>query len=44
MQTGRRLQRKGAVKLATELSDYVMEMEACYGAHHLDRRLRDQGH
>ena len=40
----RRLQREGVVKLATELPGCVMAMEACCGAHHLGRRLRDQGH
>jgi transposase len=40
----RRLQREGVVKLAAELPGCVMAMEACCGAHHLGRRLRDQGH
>ncbi len=40
----RRLQREGVVKLATELPGCVMAIEACCGAHHLGRRLRDQGH
>jgi transposase len=40
----RRLNRDGVVKLAAELPHCVMAMEACCGAHHLGRRLRDQGH
>jgi hypothetical protein len=40
----RRLQRDGAVKLAAGLPGCVMAIEACCGAHHLGRRLRDQGH
>jgi transposase len=40
----RRLQREGVVKLAADLPGCVMAMEACCGAHHLGRRLRDQGH
>ena len=40
----RRLQRKGVIKLAADLPGCVMAMEACCGAHHLGRRLRDQGH
>src|SRR4051794_16999708 len=40
----RRLQREGVVKLAMGLQGCVMAMEACCGAHHLGRRLRDQGH
>jgi transposase len=40
----RRLHRDGVVKLAAGLSGCVMAMEACRGAHHLGRRLREQGH
>ena len=40
----RRLQREGVVKLAAGLPGCVMAMEACCGANHLGRRLRDQGH
>ncbi len=40
----RRLNRDGVVKLAAGLPRCVMAMEACCGAHHLGRRLRDQGH
>ena len=40
----RRLQREGVVKLAAGLPRCVMAMEACCGAHHLGRKLRDQGH
>ncbi len=40
----RRLQREGVVKLAAGLPGCMMAMEACCGAHHLGRRLRDQGH
>lgn len=40
----RRLHRDGVVKLAAGLPSCVMAMEACCGAHHLGRLLRDQGH
>ena len=40
----RRLQREGVVKLAADLPGCMMAMEACCGAHHRGRRLRDQGH
>jgi transposase len=40
----RRQHRDGVVKLAAGLPSCVMAMEACCGAHHLGRRLRDQGH
>jgi transposase len=40
----RRLQRDGVVKLAAGLPGCVVAMEACCGAHHLGRKLRDQGH
>jgi transposase len=40
----RRLHRDGVVKLAGGLSSCVMAMEACCGAHHLGRILRDHGH
>src|SRR4051794_23134640 len=40
----RRLTRDGVVKLAAGLPGCMMAMEACCGAHHLGRRLRDQGH
>src|SRR3954469_25418879 len=40
----RRLQRDGVVKLAAGLPSCLMAMEACCGAHHLGRKLRDQGH
>ena len=40
----RRLHRDGVVELAAGLPSCVMAMEACGGAHHLGRRLRDQGH
>jgi transposase len=40
----RRLQREGVIKLAEGLPGCMMAMEACCGAHHLGRRLRDQGH
>jgi transposase len=39
----RRLQREGVVKLAAGLPGCVMAMEACCAAHHLGRRLHDQG-
>jgi transposase len=40
----RRLHRDRVVKLAAGLPSCVMAMEACCGAHHLGRTLRDQGH
>jgi transposase len=40
----RRLHRDGVIRLAAGLPRCVMAMEACCGAHHLGRRLRDQGH
>src|SRR3712207_4395055 len=40
----RRLSRDGVVKLAAELPRCVGAMDACCGAHHLGRVLRDQGH
>src|SRR5215210_604822 len=40
----RRLNRDGVVKLAAGLPGCVMAMEACCGAHHLGRRLREWGH
>src|SRR6478735_5965639 len=40
----RRLQREGVVKLAAELPHCVVAMEACCGAHHLGRLMRDMGH
>ncbi len=40
----RRLHRDGVVKLAAGLPPCVMAMEACCGAHHLGRTLREQGH
>jgi transposase len=40
----RRMHRDGVVKLAAGLPRCVTALEACGGAHHLGRRLRDQGH
>src|SRR3954467_8263009 len=40
----RPLQRDGVVKLAAGLPSCLMAMEGCCGAHHLGRKLRDQGH
>jgi transposase len=40
----RRLHRDGVVKLAAGLSPCIVAMEACCGAHHLGRVLREQGH
>ncbi len=40
----RRLNRDGVVRLAAKLPACVMAMEACCGAHHLGRVLREQGH
>ena len=40
----RRLTRESVVRLAGTLPACVMAMEACCGAHHLGRILREQGH
>ncbi len=40
----RRLTRDGVVRFAAGLPVCVMAMEACCGAHHLGRTLREQGH
>ncbi len=40
----RRLHRDSVVKLAAGMSPCVVAMEACCGAHHLGRVLREQGH
>ena len=40
----RRLRRDGVIKLAAGVPCCVMAMEACCGAHHLGRLLRDHGH
>src|SRR5262245_30910377 len=40
----RRLHRESVIKLASSLAPCVMALEACCGAHHLGRILRDQGH
>jgi transposase len=40
----RRMHRDGVVKLAAGLPSCVVAMEACGGAHHLGRVLREQGH
>jgi transposase len=40
----RRLHRDGVVKLAAGMPRCIVAMEACCGAHHLGRVLREQGH
>ena len=40
----RRLSREGVIKFAAGLPRCAVAMEACCGAHHLGRVLRDQGH
>jgi transposase len=40
----RRMTRDGIVRLGEKLPACVMAMEACCGAHHLGRVLREQGH
>ena len=40
----RRLTRDGIVRLGAKLPSCLMAMEACCGAHHLGRVLREQGH
>ncbi len=40
----RRLRRDGVIKLAAGMPGCVIAMEACCGAHHLGRLLREHGH
>ena len=40
----RGLTRDGVVRLGAKLPACMMAMEACCGAHHLGRVLREQGH
>jgi transposase len=40
----KRLTRDGVVRLGVKLPACTMAMEACCGAHHLGRVLREQGH
>jgi transposase len=40
----RRIHRDSVIKIASELPPCVVAMEACCGAHHLGRILRDRGH
>lgn len=40
----RRMHRDSVIKLASGLAPCVVAMEACCGAHHLGRILRDQRH
>ena len=40
----RRMHRDGIIKLASGFPACIMAMEACCGAHHLGRLLRDMGH
>src|SRR4028119_795782 len=40
----RRLTRDGVVRLGAKLPACVVAMEACCGAHHLGRVMREQGH
>jgi len=40
----RRMHRDSVIKLAAGLPPCIMAMEACCGAHHFGRILRDQGH
>ena len=40
----RRVTREGVLRLGAKLPGCVMAMEACCGAHHLGRLLREQGH
>ena len=40
----RRMRRDSVLKLAAGMPTCVMAMEACCGAHHLGRQLREQGH
>lgn len=40
----RRMQRDSIIKFASSLTSCVVAMEACCGAHHLGRIVRDHGH
>ena len=40
----RRMQRDSVIKFASNLTPCVVAMEACCGAHHLGRIVRDHGH
>ena len=40
----RRLRRESVIKFAASLPPCIVAMEACCGAHHLGRVLREQGH
>lgn len=40
----RRMRRDTVLKLAAGMPSCIVAMEACCGAHHLGRHLRDQGH
>lgn len=40
----RRMRRDSVLKLAAGMPSCIVAMEACCGAHHLGRHLRDQGH
>ena len=40
----RRLHRDGIIRLAAGMPGCVVAMEACCEAHHLGRRLHEQGH
>ncbi len=40
----RRMQRDSVIKFACKLTPCVVAMEACCGAHHLGRIVRDHGH
>ena len=40
----RRMQRDSVIKFASGLTPCVVAMEACCGAHHLGRIMRDHGH
>ena len=40
----RRMQRDSVIKFASGMTPCVVAMEACCGAHHLGRIVRDHGH
>jgi transposase len=39
-----RIRRDGVIGLTAKMAPCVVAMEACCGAHHIGRAMRDQGH
>ena len=40
----RRVRRDGLIGLTAKMAPCIVAMEACCGAHHIGRAMRDQGH